>query len=98
MLDYPILSLLIWVPMVAGVMVLSLGNSATAKYVAFLGSFIGFILVIPLWNAFDLTSPGMQFVEFNPLGENIALLSFNLLQYFIIECYHSSRRIPCSSR
>ncbi len=66
MLDYSILSLIIWVPIVTGVIVLALGasdNSAAGKWTALIGSLVGLLLVIPIWVFFDTTEPLMQFEE-----------------------------------
>ena len=66
MLDYSILSLIIWVPIVTGVIVLALGasdNSAAGKWTALIGSLVGLLLVIPIWVFFDTLEPLMQFEE-----------------------------------
>lgn len=65
-MDFPILSLLIWMPIIGGIWVLgSAGkhNAPTAKAVALLVSVITFALSIPLYTQFDTTTASMQFVE-----------------------------------
>jgi NADH-quinone oxidoreductase subunit M len=62
----PYLSLAIWVPIVAGVAVLAIGrdrDAPTARWVALAGALAGFIVTIPLFTHFDLTTAAMQFVE-----------------------------------
>jgi NADH-quinone oxidoreductase subunit M len=62
----PYLSLAIWVPIVAGVAVLAIGrdrDAATARWIALAGALAGFIVTIPLYTHFDLTTSAMQFVE-----------------------------------
>jgi len=61
-----ILSLTIWVPIIAGVMVLFLGAESqkrAARVVALVGSILGLLVAIPLWVGFDNASAAMQFVE-----------------------------------
>jgi len=70
------LSLAIWVPILAGVAVLALGGDRRAplqRQVALAGSFLGFLVTIPLYTKFELGSAGMQFVELAPWIE-----SFNI--------------------
>jgi NADH-quinone oxidoreductase subunit M len=62
----PYLSLAIWVPIAAGVAVLAIGrdrDAATARWIALAGALAGFIVTIPLYTHFDLTTSAMQFVE-----------------------------------
>ncbi len=61
-----ILSLTIWVPILAGVLVLFLHHEAqkpAARVVALVGSMLGLLVAIPLWSGFDNASAAMQFVE-----------------------------------
>ncbi len=65
MLTDHILSLSIWVPILAGVLVLILGNDSRAcftRWVALLGSLAGFLVTLPLYFLFDFNS-GIQFLE-----------------------------------
>lgn len=66
MSTYPLLSLAIWVPIVAGLFVLATGNDRNAplaRMLALIGAIAGFMVTIPLWTGFDLNQGGMQFVE-----------------------------------
>src|SRR5437763_4276061 len=60
-----LLSLAIWIPVVAGVLVLALGERY-ARWTALVGSILGFLVTIPLYTGFDLQNPGMQFVQLVP--------------------------------
>ncbi|BCM25508.1 NADH-quinone oxidoreductase subunit M [Methyloradius palustris] len=66
MADLPILSLAIWVPIIAGILVLFTGgdqNAPTARWVALVGSIIGFAVTLPLYTGFDFNDGGFQFQE-----------------------------------
>ena len=59
-----LLSLAIWVPIVAGVLVLATGSdsrAALARIVAFVGALAGFLVTLPLFTGFDRLSGGYQF-------------------------------------
>jgi len=60
-----LLSLLVWLPIVGGVLVLFLGdrNIALGRWVALGTSLIVFGLSIPLYTGFDVATAAMQFVE-----------------------------------
>ncbi|MGA7986372.1 MAG: NADH-quinone oxidoreductase subunit M [Burkholderiales bacterium] len=61
-----LLSLAIWVPIFAGLLVLAAGgerNAPLQRRLALIGALIGFAVTIPLYTGFDLHNPGMQFVE-----------------------------------
>ncbi|MES2364850.1 MAG: NADH-quinone oxidoreductase subunit M [Pseudomonadota bacterium] len=63
---YPLLSLSIWVPIMAGVLVLATGsdrNAPLARWIALLGAVLGFAVTLPLYTQFDPLSAGMQFTE-----------------------------------
>lgn len=62
---YPILSTLIWLPIIAGLIVLFAGrnNPTFAKWFSLGAAILTFILSIPLYLAFDTTTSAMQFVE-----------------------------------
>jgi NADH-quinone oxidoreductase subunit M len=71
-----VLSLAIWIPILAGVLVLALGGDRRAplqRQVALAGSLLGFLVTIPLYTNFDVRSAAMQFVEAAPWIE-----SFNI--------------------
>jgi len=60
------LSLAVWVPIAAGMLVLATGkdvNAGVARVLALIGASIGFLVTIPLVTGFDLSTSAMQFVE-----------------------------------
>jgi NADH-quinone oxidoreductase subunit M len=60
------LSLAIWIPIVAGVVVLAVRGDENARYarwLALLGAILGFVVTLPLWLHFDSGTADMQFVE-----------------------------------
>jgi NADH-quinone oxidoreductase subunit M len=64
----PPLSLVIWVPIVAGVVVLTTGsdrNAPTARWFALAGSILGLLVALPLYTQFDPAVHGFQFQELN---------------------------------
>jgi NADH-quinone oxidoreductase subunit M len=64
-----LLSLAIWVPILAGVLVLALGGDQRAplqRQIALAGSILGFLVTLPLYTNFDARSAAMQFVELAP--------------------------------
>ncbi|MFL6574880.1 MAG: NADH-quinone oxidoreductase subunit M [Burkholderiales bacterium] len=71
-----LLSLAIWVPIFAGVLVLALGGDRRAplqRQVALAGAILGFLVTVPLYTAFQAGTHEMQFVELAPWIE-----SFNI--------------------
>ena len=68
-----LLSLSIWVPILAGLLVLATGtdrNAAMARIIALVGALFGFLVAIPLYTGFDTQSAAMQFVELKPWIEH----------------------------
>jgi len=63
--DYPILSTLIWLPIIGGLLVLFAGrnNDAVAKWLSLGTAVLTFILSLPLWTGFDTSTAAMQFEE-----------------------------------
>ncbi len=63
--DFPLLSLVIWLPIIGGFMVLASGDKAPGitRWLALWVSIITFLVSIPLWSGFDATTAQMQFVE-----------------------------------
>jgi NADH-quinone oxidoreductase subunit M len=65
----PLLSLSIWIPILAGVGVLVAGRkengsgAARARWIALAGALIGFLVTIPLYTGFDAQSADFQFQE-----------------------------------
>jgi NADH-quinone oxidoreductase subunit M len=60
-----LLSLLIWIPIAAGLIVLALGDAriGAARWLALAASLVTLALTVPLWSAFDTTTAALQFVE-----------------------------------
>jgi len=67
-LDWPILSVLFWLPIAAGVLLLLVGdrNAAFGRWLALGASLLTLALSVVLWREFDPTSAAMQFVERQP--------------------------------
>ncbi|QTR48643.1 complex I subunit 4 family protein [Candidatus Thiothrix anitrata] len=63
MFDLPILSFLIWLPIVGGLGVLIVGDRFGAKQFALGIALMTFLLSLPLYIGFNTTYAGMQFVE-----------------------------------
>jgi NADH-quinone oxidoreductase subunit M len=63
--DWPLLSLVIWAPIVGGILVLIVGDNKPdlARKIALLFSIITFLLTLPLYSEFDSSTHLMQFVE-----------------------------------
>ena len=63
--DWPILSVLIWLPVVGGLVMLALGERAIGfgRWVALLTTAITFGISTLLWSNFDASTAQMQFVE-----------------------------------
>ena len=59
----PLLSAVIWTPIVAGVLLLALGHTARMRWVALAGALLGFALSLPLFSEFNALSGGLQFEE-----------------------------------
>jgi NADH-quinone oxidoreductase subunit M len=62
------LSLAVWVPIAAGLVVLAVGdrNIREARGIALLGAIVGFLVTIPLVTGFQTGTSAMQFVELEP--------------------------------
>ena len=63
-----LLSLAIWVPIAAGVLVLATGSDSRAgiaRVLAFIGALAGFLVTLPLFTQFDRLNGGYQFTEFH---------------------------------
>lgn len=63
MFDLPILSFLIWLPIVGGLGVLIVGDRFGAKQFALGVALVTFLLSLPLYVGFNAADAGMQFVE-----------------------------------
>ena len=66
MTSLPLLSLAIWVPIFAGILVLLTGddkNASSARWIALLGALAAFAVTIPLYTGFNFADGGFQFQE-----------------------------------
>ena len=63
--ELPLLSLLIWIPIFSGLLLLVMGdkNPATSKLVALVASVVTLAFCVPLYTGFDTTTAAMQFTE-----------------------------------
>jgi NADH-quinone oxidoreductase subunit M len=80
--DWPFLSLVIWTPIIGGILVLLAGDKepAGARKIALLVSIVTFLLSIPLYTQFDLNTHLPQFVE-----RNSWIPAFNIEYYLGID-------------
>jgi len=89
-----LLSAAIWIPIVAGVLVLVAGErNPWMRWIALAGAVLGFLVTLPLYTGFEPSSSAMQFVELRPwierfninyhLGIDGISLLFVLLNSFI---------------
>jgi len=65
-MDLPLLSLAIWVPILAGILVLFTGddkNASAARWIALAGSLLAFAVTVPLYTQFNFADGGFQFQE-----------------------------------
>ena len=72
-LDWPLLSLVIWTPIIGGLLLLALGkqeNAANTRIIALLISIVTFLLSIPLYTDFNVSTVGMQFTQDVPWIES----------------------------
>jgi NADH-quinone oxidoreductase subunit M len=67
-MSLPLLSLVIWLPIAAGGVVLWIGSERAklAKQVALAASVLTFVASIPLYSGFDASTASMQFIERTP--------------------------------
>ncbi len=64
--QFPVLTIAIWLPIIFGLILLSVGNDKNApvvRAVALIGALLSFLATIPLFLQFDRSSAAMQFVE-----------------------------------
>jgi NADH-quinone oxidoreductase subunit M len=62
----PVISVTIWLPIIFGVLVLATGNDKNAplaRILALVGGVLGFLVTLPLYTGFDITTSNMQFEE-----------------------------------
>ncbi|WP_058834933.1 NADH-quinone oxidoreductase subunit M [Luteimonas abyssi] len=65
MANWPLLSLLIWLPILGGVLTLLCGNARpnTARWVALGFALLALVVSLPLLTGFDFANGGLQFIE-----------------------------------
>ena len=69
MLGLPTLSLVIWLPIAAGLLVLATGpdsRAPLARWIALAGAALGLWVALPLYTGFDASTAAMQFQELKP--------------------------------
>ncbi|MBX6393088.1 MAG: NADH-quinone oxidoreductase subunit M, partial [Burkholderiales bacterium] len=94
--ETPWLSLAIWIPILFGAAIMATGsdrNAHIARWLALIGSVLGFLVTIPLFTGFDTGTSAFQFVELKPwierfninyhLGVDGISMLFVLLNSFI---------------
>ena len=66
--DWPVLSVLVWLPVAAGVLLLALGErrAEVGRWVGLAASLATFAAAVVLWRDFDRGIAAMQFVEREP--------------------------------
>ncbi|MBF6616597.1 NADH-quinone oxidoreductase subunit M [Pollutimonas thiosulfatoxidans] len=72
----PWLTLAIFVPIVAGLIVLLVGRDdrpGLTRMISLVGAVVGFLVTLPLYTGFDPTTADMQFVELAPWIESFAV-------------------------
>jgi NADH-quinone oxidoreductase subunit M len=77
------LSTVIWLPILAGIVVLFTGsdrNAGLARFAALIGAIAGFLVALPLWSGFDSSASGFQFVE-----RQVWIQSFNVYYHLGID-------------
>ncbi len=68
-IDWPLLSLVIWTPIIGGLLLLVLakkGKAENTRFIALFISVITFLISIPLYSNFDSSTAAMQFSEMTP--------------------------------
>ena len=74
--DLPLLSLVIWTPIIGGLLVMLIGSGRTgleAKVLSLLVALLTFIISIPLYTGFDTATYQMQFTELAPWIESFQI-------------------------
>ena len=68
MSNWPLLSVLIWLPILGGALVLALGNAraGAARWLGFAVAVLTFVFSLGLLSGFDYANPGLQFIESHP--------------------------------
>src|SRR5262245_10880765 len=81
-LDWSILSVLIWLPIAGGVVLLGIGDRgiAAGRWVALAVSVVAFALSVPLFTEFDTSTAALQFVE-----KHVWIGSFNAFYHLGVD-------------
>ncbi|GMQ75525.1 MAG: NADH-quinone oxidoreductase subunit M [Gammaproteobacteria bacterium] len=76
MLELPYLSLVVWTPILGGIWILLASggrNAPPARTIALIVSLLTFLMSLPLWGQFDISTYGMQFEEKSPWIETFGI-------------------------
>ena len=81
--DWPLLSIVIWLPIIGGFIVLAAGDKAPdgARRLALGFSIATFLISIPLWTEFDRTTHAMQFEE----GPYVWIEAFKIMYHLGVD-------------
>ena len=74
--SFPFLSASIWLPIVAGLVLLAIGNDRNARLVRWLAlaaALAGFLVTVPLYTEFNSHSAALQFQELTPWVERFSI-------------------------
>ncbi|WP_225763417.1 NADH-quinone oxidoreductase subunit M [Stenotrophomonas sp. Marseille-Q4652] len=66
MSNWPLLSVLIWLPIIGGALILAVRNAETARWASLAVALVTFLLSLSLLTGFDSNSDALQFVEQRP--------------------------------
>jgi len=61
--NWPLLSVLIWLPIIGGALILALRNAQAARWASLLVAVVSFALSLPLLTGYDTGTDALQFVE-----------------------------------
>src|SRR5574344_267850 len=61
--NWPLLSVLIWLPIIGGGLILALRNAQAARWASIGVAALTFVLSLGLLTGFDAANPGLQFIE-----------------------------------
>jgi NADH-quinone oxidoreductase subunit M len=64
--NWPLLSILIWLPILGGTLILGLRNAQSARWASLVVAVLTFLLSLPLLTGYDTGNDALQFVEQHP--------------------------------
>jgi len=64
--NWPLLSVLIWLPIIGGALILAVRNAQTARWASLAVALVTFLLSLSLLTGFDSSNDALQFVEQRP--------------------------------